>query len=136
MMDIVYVNIDLDPIEDGAEVLFEEDLDDGYLLVVGTNGEDRIIGVEEADAIFDRMSDTALVVRLGRSPFMAVINDKKIINIGGSRYFFGSVVIFKSSKDRKPELLSDDDYEKAKAEFTSRLSRVNVNGQEFTALEV
>lgn len=136
MIDIVDIRIELDPIDDGAEILIEDEWEDKNLLVAGTNGDHRIIGVEEADAIFDRMPETAFVTRLGKSPYLAVINGNKIFNIGGCRYFIGSVVIFKSTKEHKPELLSGDDYEKAKDEFFSRLSRVNVNGQKFTAFEV
>ena len=137
MKDSVDIRIELDPLNDGAEILpDEEQAGDEGLLVIGTNGDHRIIGVEEADAIFDQMPDTSLVTRLGRSPYKAVINDEKIRNIGGERYFIGSVVIFKSTKEHKAELLSGEDYEDAFEEFVSRLSWVTVNGREFTAYEV
>ncbi len=137
MMDCVDIRIELDPVNDGAEILFDEDqAGDEGLLVIGTNGDHRIIGSDEAEGIFEEMPKTALVGRLGRSRFMVVINDEKIRNIGGVDYFIGSVVIFKSSKESKAEMLSGDDFDNAYEEFISRLSWVTVNGQEFTAYEV
>ena len=137
MKDSVDIRIELDPLNDGAEIHFKESqAGDEGLLVVGTNGDRRIIGVEEANDIFDKMPDTSYVTRLGRSSYMAVINAEKIHNIGGSRYFIGSVVIFKSSKKHKPELLSGESFERAWDEFISRLSWINVNGRDFTAYEV
>lgn len=137
MKDCVDIRIELDPVNDGAEILIDEDqAGEEGLLVIGTNGDHRIIGPEETEVIFKEMPETSLVTRLGRSCFMAVINDEKIRNIGGIDYFIGSVVIFKRDKDRKAEMLSGDDFEDAREKFISRLSWVTVNGQEFTAYEV
>ncbi|MBP5607917.1 MAG: hypothetical protein J6X66_06580 [Lachnospiraceae bacterium] len=131
------INIALDPVTDGASVIRvdEERESDAGALVIATNGEYRRIDPEEAYDILSRMPKTAYAEHLGKSPYMAVFNDEKIFEIREGRYFIGSVVILKWDEDG-PDMLSGDDYDRAKKEFISRLSWLVVNGQKFTAYEM
>ena len=63
------------------------------------------------------------------------INDEKILNVGGGKYFIGSALILKGGEGGL-NTLTGDEYEEAKKEFENHLVTLVCDGQEFSALEL
>ena len=72
---------------------------------------------------------------MGDSDYIAMMNGDKIINTGTGKCFIGSVIIMKFD-GRALSMLVGDEFEKAAAEFKSRLITLVCDGQEFSALEL
>ena len=135
-MKTIDITIKLDPINDGA-VIHPDKIrkkEEGAL-VIGTNGESRIISEDEAVKIMDYLSGNLQGENMGRSHFLAVFNGDKIFKIGSREYFVGSAIIVKNTKDGIG-MLADEDFEKAENEFTGRLIKLIGDGQEFSAYEL
>ncbi len=135
-MKTIDITIKLDPINDGA-VIHPDKIrkkEEGAL-VIGTNGESKIISEDEAVKIMDYLSGNLQGENMGRSHFLAVFNGDKIFKIGSREYFVGSAIIVKNTKDGIG-MLADEDFEKAENEFTGRLIKLIGDGQEFSAYEL
>ena len=135
-MKTIDITIKLDPINDGA-VIHPDKIrkkEEGAL-VIGTNGESKIISEDEALKIMDFLSGNLQGENMGRSHFLAVFNGDKIFKIGSREYFVGSAIIVKNTKDGIG-MLADEDFEKAENEFTGRLIKLIGDGQEFSAYEL
>ena len=135
-MKTIEVTIKLDPINDGA-VIHPDKIrkkEEGAL-VIGTNGDSKIISEDEAVQIMDYLSGDLQGECMGKSHFLAVFNAEKIFKIGTREYFVGSAIIVKNTKDGIG-MLADDDFEKAKKEFTGRRIKLVGDGQEFSAYEL
>lgn len=135
-MKTIDITIKLDPINDGA-VIHPDKIrkkEEGAL-VIGTNGESKIISEDEAVKIMDYLSGNLQGENMGRSHFLAVFNGEKIFKIGSREYFVGSAIIVKNTKDGIG-MLADEDFEKAENEFTGRLTKLIGDGQEFSAYEL
>ena len=135
-MNAIEVTIKLDPVNDGA-VIHPTKLKKKQegALIIGTNGESKIISEDEAIDIMDELSGDVAGEYMGKSHFLAVLNGKKIIKIGCREYFIGSALIVKNTKDGIT-MLADDDFEKAIKEFEGRLITLVGDGQEFSAYEL
>ena len=135
-MKTIEVTIELDPVHDGAVIhptSFKKKQEGA--LVIGTNGESRIVNEDEAIEIMDELSGDVAGEYMGKSHFLAVLNGKKIFKIGCREYFIGSALIVKNTKDGIA-MLTDEDFEKAAKEFESRLITLVGDGQEFSAYEL
>ena len=135
-METLDIKIALDPVNDGA-VLKETKLkrkDEGAL-IIATNGESRIVDAYEAQEILNKLNDIGHGEYMGDSDYIAMMNGDKIINIGTGKCFVGSVIIMKFD-GRSLSMLVCDEFEKAAAEFKSRLITLVCDGQEFSALEL
>lgn len=135
-MKTIDITIKLDPINDGA-VIHPDKIrkkEEGAL-VIGTNGESKIISEDEAVKIMDYLSGNLQGENMGRSHFLAVFNGDKIFKIGSREYFVGSAIIVKNTKDGIG-MLADEDFEKAENEFNGRLIKLIGDGQEFSAYEL
>ena len=135
-MDTMEINIALDPINDGA-VMKETRLkrkDEGAL-IVATNGESRIVDAYEAQDILDKLNEIGHGEYMGNSDYIAMMNGDKIINFGTGKCFVGSAIVMKFD-GRTLSMLVGDEFEKAAAEFRSRLITLVCEGQEFSAYEL
>ena len=104
-------------------------------LIIATNGESRIVDAYEAQEIQDKLNDIGHGEYMGDSDYIAMMNGDKIISIGTGKCFIGSVIIMKFD-GRALSMLVGDEFEKAAAEFKSRLITLVCDGQEFSALEL
>ena len=135
-MDTMEINIALDPINDGA-VMKETRLkrkDEGAL-IIATNGESRIVDAYEAQDILDKLNEIGHGEYMGNSDYIAMMNGDKIINFGTGKCFVGSAIVMKFD-GRTLSMLVGDEFEKAAAEFRSRLITLVCEGQEFSAYEL
>ena len=135
-MDTLEINIALDPINDGA-VMKETRLkrkDEGAL-IIATNGESRIVDAYEAQDILDKLNEIGHGEYMGNSDYIAMMNGDKIINFGTGKCFVGSAIVMKFD-GRTLSMLVGDEFEKAAAEFRSRLITLVCEGQEFSAYEL
>lgn len=135
-MDTMEINIALDPINDGA-VIKETRLkrkDEGAL-IIATNGESRIVDAYEAQEILDKLNEIGHGEYIGNSDYIAMMNGDKIINFGTGKCFVGSAIVMKFD-GRTLSMLVGDEFEKAAAEFRSRLITLVCEGQEFSAYEL
>ena len=135
-MDTMEINIALDPINDGA-VIKETRLkrkDEGAL-IIATNGESRIVDAYEAQEILDQLNEIGHGEYMGNSDYIAMMNGDKIINFGTGKCFVGSAIVMKFD-GRTLSMLVGDEFEKAAAEFRSRLITLVCEGQEFSAYEL
>ncbi len=135
-METIEVNIKLDPLTDGAVIKGAKlKRKDAGALVIATNGESKIVDIEEAQSIIDSLSDVGHGEYIGNTPYIAMFNGDKILHLGTGKCFIGSVIIMKFDGSGLA-MLSGDDFEEAAKEFTSRLIRLVGNGQEFSAYEI
>ena len=130
------INIDLDPVNDGAEII-ETKIRKKYegALIIATNGKSRIAGTDEAEEIISELGENGEGTRLGNTFYIAIYNWHKVLDMGQGRCLIGSVIIMKR-RDNKLYPLEGDDFEDAAQEFQSRLVTVVGDGQEFSALEL
>ena len=135
----IEINIQLDPVTDGPNFLPEKVTNESKkALVIGTNGEYRLIGEEEVYEIFDRMA-AAMVSEsdfMGKTDFLAVFNAKKVLSTGGAKFVVGSVLIVKGTREGIALLLDEEEIEQAKTEFQSRLVTLCGSGIQFSAYEL
>lgn len=133
MLDIKF---ELDPVKDGIAVNANKIIrkDEGGL-VIATNGDFRCMDVDQVSDLLDDLWEVSCSESMGNSGFIVILNARKIIRIGGSRYFIGSALIMKED-DGGITTLTGDEYEKAKKEFNSRLVTLVCDGQEFSAYEL
>lgn len=135
----IEINIQLDPVTDGPNFLPEKVTNESKkALVIGTNGEYRLIGEEEVYEIFDRMA-AAMVSEsdfMGNTDFLAVFNAKKVLSTGGAKFVVGSVLIVKGTREGIALLLDEEEIEQAKTEFQSRLVTLCGSGIQFSAYEL
>lgn len=130
------IKIELDPINDGiAENENKIVRKDEGGLVIATNGDYRILDVDNVADILDDLWNLSYSESMGKSGFIVILNARKFIRVGGSRYFIGSALIMKEDEGGVTTL-NGDDYEKAVKEFRSRLVTLVCDGQEFSAYEL
>lgn len=135
-MQNIEINIQLDPVEDGISWTPKKVKQEGkHALVIGTNGRWRVIDEEEAVDILERLSGNCTSDYMGHTGFLVACNKKKIIRTGDSRFIAGSVLIVKAGK-HGTDLLTEEEVERAKAEFASRLATLCADGIEFSAYEM
>ena len=132
----IEINIQLDPVEDGAIVIPKQVVrEDKGALIIGTNGEYRFAKEAEAYEILDRLGINCAADYMGRTDDMTIFNAKKVLNAGGSQFVVGSVMIVKGT-ERGIEFLNEAEVEEAKVEFESRLAVLCGSGIQFSAYEI
>lgn len=135
-MNTMEISIALDPVNDGA-VLVETKIkrkDEGAL-IIATNGEKRIADVSETREILDKLNEVGHGEYMGNTIFLMMINGNKVINFGTGKCFIGSALIMKFD-GKGLAFLSGDEFDRAAAEFESRLITIVADGQEFSAYEL
>ena len=132
----IEINIQLDPVEDGISWIPKKVKQEGkYALVIGTNGKYRLIDENEAVDILERFEGGCDSDYMGHTGFIVICNRKKIIRTGDSRFIAGSVLIVKAGK-HGTDLLTEEEIDRAKAEFACRLAILCADGIEFSAYEM
>ena len=135
-MKAIDINIQLDPVEDGASFIPDEvRRKDKGALIIGTNGEYRIAGEEEAYELLDRLAMNGVSDYMGKTDYIVVFNAKKVLCVSGTKFVVGSVMIVKGT-DKGLKFLDDEEIEEAKAEFESRLVVLCGSGIQFSAYEI
>ena len=135
-MKTIEVTINLDPVHDGATIRpSKTEKKRAGALVVGTNGDYRVVCEKEARAIMNKMGNDLHGVYLGRTNLVAVMNKKKIITAGDASYFIGSVLIIKEVKDGFT-ILAESEFAGAMEAFGSRLDTLVIDGQKYSALAI
>lgn len=130
------INIALDPVKDGFYWEQKQTCPkEKHALIIGTNGKYRVIGEQEVTEIWGRLNGYYHMDYMGHKVFLVICNSKKIIRVGEAKFFVGSVLVMKGSKERA-EFLTDEEVEYAKMEFTSRLVTLCADGMEFSAYEI
>ena len=134
----IEINIQLDPVTDGPNFLPEKVTNESKkALVIGTNGEYRLIDEDEVYEILDRMA-SAMVSEsdfMGNTDFLAVFNAKKVLSTGGAKFVVGSVLIVKGAREGIA-LMDEEEIKQAKTEFQSRLVTLCGSGIQFSAYEL
>ena len=72
---------------------------------------------------------------MGNTPYMVIINYSKTFNLTTGTYFIGSAMIMKGDENGL-SMLTEDEYDTASKEFTSRLVTLTGNGQDYSAYEL
>jgi len=135
-MNTIKVNINLDPIRDGAIINPNRIMKKTEgALIMATNGKSKIISEIETYKIVDYLSGNNHGDFMESSSCIAILNSEKIFEVEGKKYFVGSAVIVKNTKGGIT-MLSGDDFEKAAKEFKSRLITLVGDDQEFSAYEL
>ena len=134
-METLDIKIKLDPVTDGVNFLPEEEPGMTGAMVIGTNGDYRIIDEDETEQLLERLSGNTYSEYMGRTPYLVIMNDKKLLRIADKCFFAGSALILKKTEDGIGPM-SGDDFDRAKWEFAGRLGILVHDGKEFMAYEV
>jgi len=128
--------IKLDPINDGIKDFFNVGkIEDRRGLLISTTGKYRTIDGDELENIINQFDENSLSIVLG--DYLGCLNRAKTFSVAGTSYLIGTVVMFKCKGNGDPvAVLLDDDIDKMKREFNSRLVKVKIDGQTVLALEV
>jgi len=135
-MEKIEINIKLDPIRDGMNIIPDKiSRNDRYALIIGTNGNFRVVDEDEGYRIIDGLSDVSESDYLGKSIYLAVFNANKVMKIGCGKFLVGSAIVIKAGMNGI-DMLSAEEVEEAKKEFTGRLATLVADGQHIPAYEV
>lgn len=134
-LDSLEIKIQLDPVSDGIIAFPKKDkIKDQRGIVIGTNGEYRIVNAEEVADIFNRFDDNAMAISTG--DYVGVFDERKAINISGSKYLVGSMLIFKSYNTDIVMPITEDDIARMIIEFKSRIVTLTTGKENFSAYEI
>ena len=133
----VEIRINLDPVTDGVRITEEavKSNKDVHGLVIATNGDYQEVGSQEVAMILKRLNDCFDVDCMGNTPYVAVFNSRKVLRNDGHKYLAGSVLIVKEGEETI-ELLNEEELEKAKMAFISRLVALKIGDASFSAYEI
>lgn len=132
----IEINIQLDPVEDGASWIPKDMKVKGEgALIIGTNGKNRIAEEDEALEILDRIATVCASDFMGNTPYLAIYNSNKVLHAGTGRYLVGSAIIVKGTC-KGIAFLNEAEIEDAKKEFESRLVTLCGGGIQFSAYEL
>ncbi len=135
-MKTLEVNIDLDPVNDGASVInVNIKKEDEDALIIATDGKKKRIGPLETMDLLIKLRHISHGEFMGKSPYIMIINADKIFKLETGSYFIGSALILKDDGTGLGPL-SEEDFAKAETEFVSRLVTLTGNGQDYSAYEL
>ena len=119
----IEVNINLDPVNDGADIINRKvEVKDRGSLIIATNGERKKVGIDETADYLSRLIQNSYGEFIGKTPYILIINSEKIFKAECGTYFIGSAVIMKDEEKGKGlELLSGDEFTDAAKAFEGRL---------------
>lgn len=135
-MKTIEININLDPIKDGAVCIAKPvTTSEKVGLVVGTNGKFRIINDREVQQLFEHLGENAGVEPMGKSGYAAVFRVDRIMKIEDEHYFVGSAMILKCDGARL-DMMEAELVEEAKEAFTSRLVMLKSEDVQFSGFQL
>lgn len=133
------LRFDLNPVSDG--IVFVEDKNVGEsgelnALVIATNGEMKIIGLQETNAALMGLDGREGSFSMGDDKeYVAFYNSDKIIDIGDERYFIGSVIVIKVC-GYEIYSVEKEDVDKIAAAFEERLGILSNGNEKLTAIRI
>lgn len=128
--------INLDPVNDGPVIIPKRiKVQSKHALVIGTDGQIRIVDEDETDAIAEQLQENGKSLFIGNTNYLMIYNGKKVVETDNGPFFVGSCLIVKGTS-KGVEYMTDDEIMEAKREFTSRLVNLVGGGIEFTAFEI
>ena len=135
-MNKIEINIQLDPVNDGASFFPEKVVNKSKQgVVIGTNSEYRMVEEAEVYQILEQLGQVSDSDYMGKTSFLAVFNAKKVLSTGTSKFLVGSMLVVKGGRNGI-ELLNAEEVEKVKVEFESRLVTLCGSGTQFSAYEL
>ena len=132
------IEIKLNPLTDG---FVENEVNentigvDRYTLIMATNGEFRFTDPTEGRKIIDGLVNCGGSMKLGKSDFHVLFNDKKAFDFDGGRFFVGSMLILKI-REKKLLPFLDDEIEEVKDLLDGHMMTRVTGDQYFSALVV
>ena len=134
----IEVNINLDPVNDGADIINKNvEVKDRGSLIIATNGERKKAGIDETADYLSRLIQNSYGEFIGKTPYILIINSEKIFKAECGNYFIGSAVIMKDEEKGKGlELLSGDEFTEAAKAFEGRLVVITAGGKDYSAYEI
>lgn len=122
-MEELKIRIELDPAKDGIihfpdnpDLELIGDIDQRKALVIGTDGNFRIINTAEMEKIYTEIEGKCIAAPLGDGYVMCFSSDS-VIESEFSQYLVGSAMILKIGRDRKIKPLTDIDIKKMRILF-------------------
>ena len=92
----VEVNIRLDPARDGlVKPAPEMKCSSRYALVVGTDGQSRVVSMKEAKQIIRDIGFLGRGVQLGTGDYLMIFNEGKCFTVDDGTFLVGSVLVVK-----------------------------------------
>lgn len=133
---MIEVKIVLDPVAEGISVEpVKSMVREGMCLVVGTNGDFRLVDENEAMEIMERLGKDCVVDFVMNTPYVMAYSRRNVVNIDGTKLLIGSSLIVRS--DRELFLMDEEDIEEAKKKFFSRLIKIKLGPEQVvTAYEI
>ncbi len=137
-----HIEIRLDPLTDGfVDDRANEDTlhTDRHVLIIATNGKDRLTDFTEAGHILDALNTSGSIGALvlvdvqGDMDFLVVFNDEKAFDLEENRFLAGSMLVMRIEGQHLIGL-SDEEVSRVKGLLEGRMFDL-VNGEEsFSAL--
>ena len=135
-MKTIEININLDPVKDGAVCIAKPvTICEKVGVVVGTNGKSRIVTETEIKRIFEMLGENSGVEPMGKSGYAAIFRADRVMKIEDDHYFVGSALILKC-KGEILEKIEPDLIEEAKEAFISRLKMLKNADVQFSAYQL
>lgn len=135
-MKSIEININLDPVKDGAVCIAKPvTICEKVGVVVGTNGKFRVVTETEIKRIFEMLGENAGLEPMGKSGYAAIFRTDRIMKIEDEHYFVGSALVLKCKGDVL-ERMEPDMVEEAKDTFISRLRMLKNEEVQFSALQL
>jgi len=136
-LDNLEIVIKLDPVNDGFKKMPDfGNVKDNAALIVGTNGKHRVAGDDEVASILDQLEGNSEGVPIG-DLYIAVLDDRKVLKLGTSRYLVGSIMVLKMAGSGAIGAgLLEFDKKKILKEVESRIVTLSTGTEEFSAFQL
>lgn len=137
-MENIEISIKLDPVKDGfKETPDTSTLENHAAVIVGTNGKHRCIGDMEVIRVMQSIGNHGIGFPIG-DDYVATIDERKILKVGASKFFVGSMMVMKCSGicNIVGENIFDTDIEKIKGLIESRIVTLSTGTEEFSAYQL
>jgi len=128
------VRIELDPLNDGIVGEVKKlSSGAGKYLVIGTNGEHRLISEEEYFDYVDAMDKVPLFI----ADYMLFFERSKMLFIDGDAYLAGSFLLVKlTDKPGEFRHMTEDEIDEIKENLSGYMVDIFIDGERYSALEI
>lgn len=132
-MESIEIKISLDPVNDGiqTDICKIDNLTDPMAIVIGTNGDYRVISGCELEKILKEMGDDCVSVSTGE--FITYLNGNKTVCVDTEDYLIGSVVMTYWSRPKGLTPMNKTIIEQAIATFRRNLVELCINDKSISA---
>lgn len=122
-MEDIKIRIELDPVRDGIiqfpgnpDLKLEEEIKNRKAIVIGTDGNFRVIDTAEMERIYEGMEGKCIAAPLGDDYVMCFSSDS-VIDAEFTKYLVGSAMVLKIGNDSRIRRLTDIDIKKMRILF-------------------